>query len=66
MEMTDDPLLTTDQLAERWTCPLATGYAMNHKGTGPRRIRIGKHVRYRLSDVVAWENAQTVDPEPAA
>jgi hypothetical protein len=25
---------------------------------GPRYRRFGRHVRYALSDVIAWENAQ--------
>lgn len=54
-------LISPEQLADRWTLPLATIYQLNHKGTGPRRIKIGKHVRYRLADVIAWENAQVVD-----
>jgi hypothetical protein len=28
------------------------------KGVGPRYARFGKHVRYDLADVVAWEDAQ--------
>ena len=31
------------------------------KGTGPRYARFGRHVRYRLSDVIAWENEQFAD-----
>jgi predicted DNA-binding transcriptional regulator AlpA len=30
-------------------------YRWNSDGTGPRRLKIGKHVRYRLVDVEAWE-----------
>jgi predicted DNA-binding transcriptional regulator AlpA len=39
--------------------PLKTIYQWNSEGTGPRRSRIGRHVRYRMADVVAWlgENA---------
>jgi hypothetical protein len=28
------------------------------KGTGPRYAKFGKHVRYRLSDVIDWEGRQ--------
>ena len=31
------------------------------KGTGPRYARFGRHVRYRLSDVVDWEAQQFAD-----
>ena len=55
-------LITTDDLAERCGVPVATIYAWNHKGTGPRRIRIGKHVRYRPEDVEAWLERQADQP----
>jgi predicted DNA-binding transcriptional regulator AlpA len=35
--------------------PVSTVYRWNSDGTGPRRLKIGKHVRYRLVDVEAWE-----------
>ena len=53
--------LTPEALAERMGVPLKTVYGWNHKGTGPRYIRVGKHVRYKLADVVAWENALYAD-----
>ena len=28
------------------------------KGTGPRYAKFGKHVRYRLSDIIDWESRQ--------
>jgi len=28
------------------------------KGTGPQYAKFGKHVRYLLSDVIAWEREQ--------
>jgi len=50
--------LTTEQLAVRLAVPKATLYQWRYKGDGPRSCRIGKHVRYRLADVEAWERAQ--------
>lgn len=61
-----DELIGPDALAEYLGVPLATVYAMNSKGTGPRRIRVGKHIRYRRSDVEAWLNTQAIEPEPVA
>lgn len=58
-------LLTTEELAEYCGVPVPTIYAWNHKGTGPRRIRIGKHVRYRREDVEAWIDGQT-DQSPVS
>lgn len=48
--------LTPEALAERLGVPLRTVYAWNSTGVGPRYLRIGRHVRYRLADVIAWEN----------
>ena len=48
--------LTPGDLAEREGVPLKTVYQWNSEGTGPRYLKIGRHVRYRLADVIAWEN----------
>lgn len=47
-------------LADYLGVPLATVYQWNSRGTGPKRIRIGKHVRYRRADVDAWCEEQQV------
>ncbi len=57
--------LSPEDLARREQVPLATVYRWNSEGTGPRRLRLGKHVRYRLSDVEAWE-AQRLSDEAAS
>lgn len=59
-----EELLDPKRLAEHLGVPLATVYQMNSRGTGPRRIRVGKHVRYRESDVTKWLERHAVDPEP--
>ncbi|MDP9459341.1 MAG: helix-turn-helix domain-containing protein [Actinomycetota bacterium] len=50
--------LSPEDLARREQVPLRTVYRWNSDGTGPPRLKIGRHVRYRLSDVEAWETAQ--------
>jgi excisionase family DNA binding protein len=55
-------LLTVEQLAELLGVPVATVYRWNYLGTGPQRLAIGRHVRYRLSDVEAWLHDQRVAP----
>lgn len=50
--------LTITDLAEREGVPPATIYQWNSRGTGPRFMKIGRHVRYRLADVIAWENSR--------
>jgi predicted DNA-binding transcriptional regulator AlpA len=47
--------LSPEDLARREGVPVSTVYRWNSDGTGPRRLKIGKHVRYRLVDVEAWE-----------
>lgn len=56
--MTDksDPIwISRKQLAERYDIPEKTPAEWATKGTGPRYARFGKHVRYRLADVIKWE-----------
>ena len=52
--------LSPEDLAEREGVPLGTVYTWNSVGTGPRFMKIGRHVRYRLADVIAWENSRTI------
>ena len=56
-----DTKLRPIELAEREGVPLATVYNWNSTGTGPRYMKIGRHVRYRLRDVVAWEDSRYTD-----
>jgi predicted DNA-binding transcriptional regulator AlpA len=58
VEITEDLWLTRAEVADRYKLPLKTIAEWASKGTGPRYARIGKHVRYRLSDVIDWENHQ--------
>lgn len=53
--------LTRDELAARLILTKSTlaGWAVT--GDGPRFAKMGRHVRYKLTDVTAWENAQFVD-----
>jgi predicted DNA-binding transcriptional regulator AlpA len=34
------------------------------RGEGPPFFKIGRHVRYRLADVIAWRDARTVGRNP--
>jgi len=58
-------LLTPQVLAEGLGVPVQTIYVWRTKGAGPRGIKVGRHLRYRRSDVEAWLDAQT-DDRPAA
>ncbi|MFE5837231.1 helix-turn-helix transcriptional regulator [Arthrobacter sp. NPDC056493] len=50
--------LTMQDLADRCGVSLATVRQWRVKGTGPRGMAIGKYVRFRLSDVLAWEESR--------
>lgn len=56
--MTDSPWLTRVEVAERLRVSDKTLNQWAVKKTGPRYAKFGRHVRYRLADVEAWEEAQ--------
>ena len=47
-------LLSTEEVARILVVPVNTLYCWRYKGTGPKALRVGKHLRYRLVDVLAW------------
>jgi excisionase family DNA binding protein len=51
-------LLTITEVAQMLRVPVATLRYWRHLGAGPNSFRIGRHVRYRRSDVRAWLNAK--------
>ncbi len=53
--------LTVEDFARREQVPVATVYTWNSLGIAPPRIKIGRHVRYRLADVIEWERRHTRD-----
>lgn len=52
--------LTVEEFAEREGVPVPTVYGWNSQGVGPKYMKIGRHVRYRIADVIAWENSRVV------
>lgn len=55
IDITKDYLLTPEALATRWQLPLATLSQWRWNGKGPQYIRLGKHILYRLEDVMIFE-----------
>lgn len=53
-----DDVISIDEVARRLSIPKTTLYGWRYKGTGPRSHRIGKHLRYRWSEVLAWLEEQ--------
>ncbi len=64
--MSETEPLSPEALARREGVPLDTVYRWNRLGGGPPFMRIGRHVRYRVEDVAAWELSRIVSrPAPA-
>jgi excisionase family DNA binding protein len=51
-------LLTPSELAEYLKVPVKTIYNWRSGGTGPRGIRVGRHVRFRRTEIEAWLDRQ--------
>ncbi len=51
----DQNFLTTKLLARRWKITPRTLERWRADGKGPRFLRIGRHIRYSESDILAFE-----------
>jgi excisionase family DNA binding protein len=58
----NDRLITTRELAEYLQVPVQTIHAWRHRGEGPRASRVGRHLRFRASDVEKWLDQQAEGP----
>ena len=63
---TRSPLLTTAELAAYLGVPRATLYAWSYRSEGPPTIKVGRHLRYRESDIEAWLQHQRRDLDGSA
>lgn len=54
----DRPILGMPELADRYGVSLQAVRRWRVDGYGPKGFRVGRFVRYRLEDVLAWEQAQ--------
>lgn len=52
---TQDPHLTTAEVAQRYRTSESTVRYWRHIGTGPRGVKIGRRVLYRESELTRWE-----------
>jgi excisionase family DNA binding protein len=55
---TDNDWQSPEELAAELDVPIGTIYRWRVQGTGPVGHRIGRHVRYRRSDVETWLRTQ--------
>lgn len=53
-----DYWLSRQDVAARFKLPVKTLAQWASLGKGPRFAKIGKFCRYKMSDVIAWEEAQ--------
>ena len=53
-----DELLSPQDLAGYLDVPVKTVYGWRHRGLGPAGFRVGRHLRYRRSDIEEWISAQ--------
>jgi excisionase family DNA binding protein len=58
-----EPVLTTSELAEYLGLRAQAIYDLRADGRGPSGIRVGREIRYRVSDVRQWLD-QLHEPEP--
>ncbi|MCM6772755.1 helix-turn-helix domain-containing protein [Nocardia sp. CDC159] len=66
--MSGNDWLTREELAARLKVPVKTlaAWAARRPRKGPRYAMVGRYARYRLVDVIAWENEQFGDQADAA
>lgn len=57
--------LTPEDLSKRLNISKRTIYRWRETGKGPRGFRAGKHLRWTLAEVEAWEQEQ-IEKEQAA
>lgn len=53
-----EAILTLEDFARRLKVPVQTVRVWRMKGEDPKSFKAGRHVRYRLSDIEAWEQEQ--------
>ncbi|CAN5187884.1 hypothetical protein BH20ACT9_BH20ACT9_06000 [soil metagenome] len=58
-----EPLVGTQHVAAFLGIPAATLAQWRYRGVGPRGYRVGRHVKYRMSEIEQWLEAQA-GPNP--
>ena len=57
--------MTPEDLSERTGKPPSTLAQWRYLGRGPAYIKVGSHVRYRIEDVLEWEDVNRHEPANA-
>ena len=55
---TPDRFLTVEDLAGYLDVPVAIIYTWRYRGKGPHGFRVGRHLRFRSSDIEQWITEQ--------
>ena len=53
-----EPLIDVQQLADYLDVPVKTLYAWRYRREGPPAFRVGRHLRYRRTDIQRWIQQQ--------
>ena len=61
-----DTFLSVEDLAARWQRATSVVYGLRYRGECPPAIRIGRELRFRLSDIEAWEEGRRDNGGPRA
>jgi excisionase family DNA binding protein len=56
-----DPLLSPEEVSEWLGVPRGTLYQWRYRRRGPVGIMVGRHLRYRRSDIESWLEAQVAE-----
>jgi excisionase family DNA binding protein len=64
MNETQIPAMTEQEVARRLRLSVATLRAWRHRRRGPRYVRLGRAVRYLVSDVDQFVQSSAVEHEP--
>lgn len=59
----DDGFLTSLEVAQILRVSEATVKRWRREGTGPRHVQTGGLIRYRRTDVQAWLDEHTIEPQ---
>jgi excisionase family DNA binding protein len=58
--------MSPEELSDELGIPLSTIYNWRWKGEGPRAHKMGRHVRYKRTDVEDWAATRAETPRPAS
>ncbi len=54
VQVDDDRLLSTQELADYLIVPVSTVYTWRARGTAPVAVKVGRYTRYKMSAVSEW------------